>query len=501
MDDSNIVAYGGVHPGPATDSPVIAGSTCGFYPPGDDFYFCLLQSLLENVFLMPGDGIVPYSSAVYSESPSGDVRVRKKIGYDHFDMVEGYNKNSSDSLFTDIKNDLFSALPGPVAKLTMSYGGKVGSENSPLTVTIPKGTKINGVSFSSVGSTGSITAYEWKVDGVVSSSSPSFFSYDPLGAGTHDVRLKVTDGLGRTDYAFGSLIVQEQSSPAILPSVTTNVASQVTTTSAILNGQLATNASSATVWFQWGTTTNYGQSTSAVSLFSNISTPIAWALSGLLPNTPYHFRIVAQNQAGVKYGQDQTFTTVLSLDTVAPSISITSPTSGPTYSTGNGSVSLAGFASDDRAVTSVTWVNDRGGSGTAAGTTNWTISSVFLSAGANVITVTAWDAAANQRSAVLTVTSMPPDNVSPTTMILNGPSGTWPSSSFTFTWAGSDNLTPIAGLLYTTYLDGYDASSTPYSSATSRSFSGVPNGTYTFWVRALDSAGNVDSPEPAAHSR
>ena len=46
-------------------------------------------------------------------------------------------------------------------------------------------------------------------------------------------------------------------------------------------------------------------------------------------------------------------------------------------------------------MTQVTWVNDRGGSGTATGTTSWTVSGIVLLSGANVLTVTARDAAGN----------------------------------------------------------------------------------------------------------
>ena len=40
----------------------------------------------------------------------------------------------------------------------------------------------------------------------------------------------------------------------------------------------------------------------------------------------------------------------------------------------------------------MTWVNDRGGSGTANGTTSWTASGITLQTGVNVLTVTARDA-------------------------------------------------------------------------------------------------------------
>ncbi len=99
-------------------------------------------------------------------------------------------------------------------------------------------------------------------------------------------------------------------------------------------------------------------------------------------------------------------------DTTPPSITITSPTSNPTYPTTSGTVTLGGDASDSIGVTLVTWVNDRGGSGTASGTTSWSIGSVSLQSGANVITVTARDAAGNMGTDTITVTYNPLPTIS-----------------------------------------------------------------------------------------
>jgi Divergent InlB B-repeat domain len=55
-------------------------------------------------------------------------------------------------------------------------------------------------------------------------------------------------------------------------------------------------------------------------------------------------------------------------------------------------------------VTQVSWASDRGGSGTASGTTNWSASGIALQSGANVLTVSARDAAGNTGTATLTVT-------------------------------------------------------------------------------------------------
>ena len=93
--------------------------------------------------------------------------------------------------------------------------------------------------------------------------------------------------------------------------------------------------------------------------------------------------------------------------TPVPAVTITSPTSGPTWSTTTSPLMLGGTAGDNVGVTQVTWVNDRGGSGTASGTTSWTASGIGLASGLNVITVRAWDAAGNSGTDTLTVTFTP----------------------------------------------------------------------------------------------
>jgi hypothetical protein len=94
-----------------------------------------------------------------------------------------------------------------------------------------------------------------------------------------------------------------------------------------------------------------------------------------------------------------------SLDVTGPTtVAITSPTSNSTYSTGDPFLTLGGTASDDVGVIWVMWVNDRGSSGMAIGTTNWTASGIVLHLGSNLLTVAALNVAGNIATATLTVT-------------------------------------------------------------------------------------------------
>lgn len=175
-------------------------------------------------------------------------------------------------------------------------------------------------------------------------------------------------------------------------------------------------------------------------------------------------------------------------DTTPPTITITTPTSSGTYATGNSSLALAGTASDNVGVTRVTWTNSRGGSGTAAGTTNWTASSIALQPGTNGLTVTAQDAAGNTKTASLTVTLS--DTTPPSVTMMAPSSGATVSGTITLSATATDNV-GIAGVQFK--LDGTNLGTevlaAPY--ALPWTTTTVPNGTHTLTAVARDAAGNI----------
>jgi N-acetylneuraminic acid mutarotase len=93
------------------------------------------------------------------------------------------------------------------------------------------------------------------------------------------------------------------------PLVITNPATNVARSSATLNGSLDPHGLTTTVYFQYGTTTSYGHTTAMQTKTGNTYRNIAANISGLSASTTYHFRIVAHNSAGTRFGSDRTFTT------------------------------------------------------------------------------------------------------------------------------------------------------------------------------------------------
>ena len=95
------------------------------------------------------------------------------------------------------------------------------------------------------------------------------------------------------------------------PSATTGAATAVGTSSATLNGTVNANGSSTTVTFEYGLTTAYGTTVTADQspVTGSTSTAVSKTISGLTPNTKYHYRAVATNANGTTNGADMTFTT------------------------------------------------------------------------------------------------------------------------------------------------------------------------------------------------
>jgi hypothetical protein len=89
----------------------------------------------------------------------------------------------------------------------------------------------------------------------------------------------------------------------------------------------------------------------------------------------------------------------------------------------------------------------------------------------------------------------PPDTTPPDTSITAQPPNPSTSSSATFSFTGSDNVTPTASLTFDCRLDsaGFAACTSP------KSYTGLSDGPHTFQVRATDAAGNVD-PTPASYT-
>jgi len=80
----------------------------------------------------------------------------------------------------------------------------------------------------------------------------------------------------------------------------------------------------------------------------------------------------------------------------------------------------------------------------------------------------------------------------PQTLITVAPSENTTSGEVTFEWTGSDDRTPTDKLTYSYYLEGKDYGYSSFTADTSKTYTNLKDGTYTFYVKAHDEADNVD---------
>jgi Bacterial TSP3 repeat len=99
------------------------------------------------------------------------------------------------------------------------------------------------------------------------------------------------------------------------PFVTTTQATNLTSTTATLNGSVNALGLDSTFDFQFGTGTDYMFAQSTQSAGSGTAAvPVSVGLVGLSPATTYHYRLSGANTAGVTDGVDMTFTTLAFAD-------------------------------------------------------------------------------------------------------------------------------------------------------------------------------------------
>jgi len=111
------------------------------------------------------------------------------------------------------------------------------------------------------------------------------------------------------------------------PVAVTLPATAITSTNATLNGSVNPGDTLTSYFFEWGSTTNYGNFTTTNVLGTNLTTVqyVAAAISDLVPGSTYHFQLVAFNGTGYSYGGDLTVITV-----AEPPVVTTEPATGIT---------------------------------------------------------------------------------------------------------------------------------------------------------------------------
>jgi Glycosyl hydrolases family 43 len=97
----------------------------------------------------------------------------------------------------------------------------------------------------------------------------------------------------------------------IPPTVSTGYATSVSSGAATLTATLKVTAKTSTFWFQYGSTSAYGNQTSALPAARGAHVTVSTAVGGLIAGNTYHYRVVASScngcRSGTAYGADVSF--------------------------------------------------------------------------------------------------------------------------------------------------------------------------------------------------
>jgi len=123
---------------------------------------------------------------------------------------------------------------------------------------------------------------------------------------TYHFRIKAENSLGiiySNDMTF--------TTAGQIPDAMTESVSSLKINTVTLNGSVNPNYLSTIIAFEWGTSTSYGNTLTAIlsPVTGSTSVNVSSDLSGLTPGTTYHFRINATNELGTTTGDDMTFKT------------------------------------------------------------------------------------------------------------------------------------------------------------------------------------------------
>lgn len=199
----------------------------------------------------------------------------------------------------------------------------------------------------------------WQRVGFLSYTAPGSYSFglNSLSPGTTYYYRAMAIDIDPASPVYGDIV--SFTTMPVSPSVTTNPAGSVTSSSAILNGNLASlgGASTVNVSFQWGTRQGGPYPNSTTPQARTSAGAFQAGLSSLGPNTTYYYRAVADGGAnGTNYGGEVSFTT----SRMPPNVSTNNASSVTSNSaTLNGNLSNLGTATTVNV--SLQWGTTQGG--------------------------------------------------------------------------------------------------------------------------------------------
>jgi len=139
-------------------------------------------------------------------------------------------------------------------------------------------------------------------------SDSSHHAYDDLN------RLRIVNYANGTaiEYSYDEVgnrtSLMSSNSPSSFPVSLTDQATSATNGSAVLNGYVNPSGQATTAWFEWGTNSSFGNTTTPQNVGNGTSTlHFSAQINGVVTSVIHYFRAVAQNPSGTSYGETRIF--------------------------------------------------------------------------------------------------------------------------------------------------------------------------------------------------
>ncbi len=321
--------------------------------------------------------------------------------------------------------------------------------------------------------------------GLTVNPASGVISGTPTTAGVFKASVTASDptALVTTQYFTWTIVASDLAAPTIAITAPT-AATAYSTTAAFVTVSGVASDDVGVVSVAWANSAGGAGTVAGTTAWSVVVPVVAGA------NT---LTVVAKD-ASNKTSSDTLTVTMTATADLPPTITISKPTTAVTYASAAAVLALEGTASDKGSVTKVTWSNDRGGSGTATGTTGWH-ARVALQRGTNVVRVTAFDNAGKTATDTVTVTYAAPSGLTITALKADKPAPQALRTAVTFTVSANGGIGPIQ---YKWLVFDGNALSVRQAWSTSPRFSWRPwraSANYRVIVWARSAGSSKDEPE------
>ncbi len=261
-------------------------------------------------FVLPGRATYNFTARAYSQADGAGVLL-----YDG--AISGYFVDFGEVITVDINLVLAGTLPPTVTtnpatgvtNLSATIGGQVNPNGFVTVAWFEWGTGFG--SRTPIQQIGEGNAYVTVIQPIGGLSPETLYDFHLVASNSGNL---VYGG----DQQFTTLPDTGQTGVNVyfpdipFPTVTTDAASNVLASTAQLNGTVNPQGTDTKIYFEWGETESYGNTTALQDAGSASTGSSRQAnLTGLTAGTPYNFRIVAYNAGGLSVGLNRAFTTPL----------------------------------------------------------------------------------------------------------------------------------------------------------------------------------------------